>query len=307
MTMDGFTATNATITGTITAETGKIGGFTISGNGLTHIVGQNDMYNHRYSDMGYIICRNDYYGRCAGIGANVLPASSGTSAVARFENEDTYGIWGAQFGRNISTNYAVIVSAKNSTTDNAAIAINGGHIQGLAIKTQIIGYDTFRQSTNPSSSDQTKTVSLARTVNAVIVSTQYYWIDTAHDNEKHTYTRDVNVNLPTMNHYDDGHMIWIKRGSNDDNTVKIIAGGSYHEEYNESTGNYVNKYYPTYLLTENPAEDEIFLDDIERTEYTGMDREGHSMCLIYIRDLMVTMNNTTYKGAWVEWKNPRYY
>ena len=121
VTMDGFTATNATITGKVTASEGKIGGFTLSGNGLTHIVSQSDM--SQSSNMGYIICRNDYYGRFAGIGANVLPATAGnTTAVGRFENTDTHGWW--------SSNIALLLRAANGTYNYAFVGEGNGVLNG---------------------------------------------------------------------------------------------------------------------------------------------------------------------------------
>ena len=288
VTMDGFTATSATITGTVTADTGKIGGFTISNNGLTHIVSDSDI-NSSYN-MGYIICRNDYHSRFAGIGANVLPASTGASAVARFENNDDTETW---FGTNI----AAIVSAKNAFTDNIALSILGGNVQGFALKTQIIGLDTISQSTEPTNSD--KSVTIARTVGVVYASTQWYWNNTSKSPaEKNTKTRNLNITLPTMRHEDDGHMVWVKRGSNDGSTLRIYSGGSYHKEYNSSTGKYEDKYYTTYLITEN---------DIEETYNTKFDKEGYAALYVYFRDLTVTMNNVTYKGAWIEFRNPRYW
>ena len=101
-----------------------------------------------------------------------------------------------------------------------------------------------------------------------------------------------------MKHEDDGHVIFIKRGSNDGSTLRIYAGGSYHKEYNSSTGKYDDKYYPTYLVTEN---------DIEETSTTKFDKEGYGALYVYIRDLTLVMNNVTYKGAWMEFRNPRYW
>ena len=286
-------ATGAVINGRIeathiTADVGTIAGFTLSGNGLTHIVSDSDISSSY--NMGYIICRNDYHSRFAGIGANVLPASTGASAVARFENNDDTETW---FGTNI----AAIVSAKNAFTDNVALSILGGNVQGFALKTQIIGLDTISQSTEPTNSD--KSVTIARTVGVVYASTQWYWNNTSKSPaEKNTRTRNLNITLPTMRHEDDGHMVWIKRGSNDNSTLRIYSGGSYHKEYNSSTGKYEDKYYTTYLITEN---------DIEETYNTKFDKEGYAALYVYFRDLTVTMNNVTYKGAWVEFRNPRYW
>ena len=74
VTAQGGTYTNITAVN-ITANSGEIGGFSLSSNGLTNISTESGNMN-----MSYVICRNDYFGRFAGIGANILPASSGTAA-----------------------------------------------------------------------------------------------------------------------------------------------------------------------------------------------------------------------------------
>lgn len=117
-------ATGAQINGSIDAtdikaNSGKIAGFTLSGDGLTNIVSQSDM--SQSNNMGYIICRNDYYGRFAGIGANVLPATSGlVSAVARFENTDSHSWY--------STNIALLLRAENGQNNSFAFAGTGNGV-----------------------------------------------------------------------------------------------------------------------------------------------------------------------------------
>lgn len=72
------TMKNTTVTGTINATAGKIGGMKVSGNGLT---------NEGFNNDAYIILRNDTTKTFAGIGGAMLPATSGgVQAVARFEN-----------------------------------------------------------------------------------------------------------------------------------------------------------------------------------------------------------------------------
>jgi hypothetical protein len=126
-----FHCANADISGTVTATDGKIGGFYIIGNSLINTGFDND---------ATVIFRNDTYGTFAGIGGNVLPASSGIRAVARFENYDTTDQWG------ISQNIALIVGAKNSSNLNYAICIEGGMISGFATKTvQVTSNTTLTQ------------------------------------------------------------------------------------------------------------------------------------------------------------------
>jgi len=113
----------ANVSGTINATSGKIAGFSISGNGLV---------NTGFNNDAYVIFRNDTYNTFAGIGGNVLPTSSGMRAVARFENHDKTNQWGLGY------NVAVIMSAKNSDY-NLAFAGNGngflaGYIAGYGFQ-----------------------------------------------------------------------------------------------------------------------------------------------------------------------------
>lgn len=151
--------------GRIVASQTQIAGFKISGNGLT-----NDPFNND----AYIIFRNDQQGAFAGVGGNVLPASSGARAVARFENHDNDDMWG------LGVNYGVLVSARNGG-ENRAIQIDGGTLTGLALRNTIIN-----------SKETSKT--LGRYDGHVICIN----------------TQECNITLPTMQLYDSGHVIRIK-------------------------------------------------------------------------------------------------
>ncbi|GHT09178.1 hypothetical protein FACS189426_06790 [Bacteroidia bacterium] len=132
-----FVATNATITGLInatsgsftgkiTADSGKIGGFTIQGNGLTNTPFTQD-------NEAYIIFRNDYKNIFSGIGTNVLPATSGIAATARFENRDATGYIGS---RNIAAYFAATAGTYNNAIFAAAgdiVAANGYNISNKII------------------------------------------------------------------------------------------------------------------------------------------------------------------------------
>lgn len=107
---------NLTVIGEITATSGQIAGFYISGTGLV---------NTGFTNDAYIIFRNDNHACFAGIGGNVLPASSGQRAVARFENEDKNDWWG--LGKNI----AVYLSAKNADMNYAFCGIGNGVLNGF--------------------------------------------------------------------------------------------------------------------------------------------------------------------------------
>lgn len=119
VTMDGFTATNATITGKVTASSGKIGGFKISGNGLTN---END--NGTFTNDAYIILRNDSHRCFVGIGPNVMPSYSTARALARYEIEDNDDWFGG--GANI----ALVLRAKNNTRNYAFLGEGNGVLNG---------------------------------------------------------------------------------------------------------------------------------------------------------------------------------
>ncbi|GHT62757.1 hypothetical protein FACS189451_07870 [Bacteroidia bacterium] len=110
-------AVNAKLSGQITATSGKIGGFTISGSGLTNTPFGAD-------NDAYIIFRDDPHKVFAGIGTNVLPESSGTTAAARFENCDDTGFY--------QTNIAAYFRASGGSF-NSAIYIAAGFISGFAV------------------------------------------------------------------------------------------------------------------------------------------------------------------------------
>ncbi|WP_195393063.1 hypothetical protein [Parabacteroides distasonis] len=93
----------------------KIAGFSVSGNGLTNTPFDND---------AYVIFRNDYYKCFAGIGGNILPASSGLRSVARFENEDSRDQWG------LKRNIAALFSAKNGRYNHAFLGSGNGNLDG---------------------------------------------------------------------------------------------------------------------------------------------------------------------------------
>ena len=261
-----------------TNGTTHIGGFVVSGSGLTN--------GPDFSNDAYIIFRNDAHGCFAGIGGNVLPSPSGARGVARFENYDDSDWWG------LGHNYALLVGARGAA-DNSAIAISGGYVSGLALKTQVIGHDSITQTTAPT----TKSVTIARDVNSVYVSTHFNW----RANSSKSYeskTREIRLTLPDMQPYDNGHVLFIKRGSNNGNYVRVIPGWSYRREYNSSTMKWETKSGRSYIIYDNES----------YATYSSpltIESCGDAMCFIYHRELQVTISNVTYYGAWVQHKFPR--
>ena len=261
-----------------TNGTTHIGGFVVSGSGLTN--------GPDFSNDAYIIFHNDAHGCFAGIGGNVLPSTSGARGVARFENYDDSDWWG------LGHNYALLVGARGAA-DNSAIAISGGYVSGLALKTQVIGHDSITQTTAPT----TKSVTIARDVNSVYVSTHFNW----RANSSKSYeskTREIRLTLPDMQPYDNGHVLFIKRGSNNGNYVRVIPGWSYRREYNSSTMKWETKSGRSYIIYDNES----------YATYSSpltIESCGDAMCFIYHRELQVTISNVTYYGAWVQHKFPR--
>lgn len=261
-----------------TDGTTRIAGFTVSGNGLI---------NSGFNNDAYVIFRNDTHKTFAGIGGNVLPSSTGLRAVARFENHDEEDFW------YMGANYAMLVSAQGGR-ENVAIQFNGGSLSCLAIKTQIIGHDNVVQSTAPT----TKYVTLDRNVASVYVSTQFNWKASSSETSYTSKTRNVYLTLPTMDVYDDGHVIKIKRGSNDGSWVYVSPGGSYRMVYNSSTGKYVRTYGTSYIMYNNASYGTT-------TDKLGIESEGDAMEFVYHRDLQIKIGNVTYYGCWIQYKHPR--
>lgn len=194
-------AKNGKFTGMVNASEGKIAGFTISGNGLT-----NQGNDGRFSNDAYIIFRNDAHGCFAGIGGNILPASTGVRGVARFENEDESDQWG--LGRN----YGIIASARGADT-NVALAILGGCISGLAVRTL--------------------STSISQTISRDVVSVACL------------NKEEITLTLPEMQPYDDGHVVKIKNLNG--SKVNIKPGKCWVKEYNDSTMRMELKQYNTYI------------------------------------------------------------
>lgn len=267
--------------------TTHIGGFVVGGNGLTN---RND--DGTFTNDAYIIFRNDPHKCFAGIGGNILPASSGARGVARFENYDESDWWG------LGHNYALLVGARGAA-DNSAIAISGGYVSGLALKTEVIGHDSITQSTAPT----VKSVTIGRDVNSVYVSTHFNWRAKATETDGtavayQSKTWEVKLTLPDMQPYDNGHVLFIKRGTNNGNYVRVIPGWSYRREFNSSTLKWEVKSGRSYIIYDNESY-------ATPSSPLTLQSCGDAMCLIYHREIRVTINNVTYYGAWVQHKFPR--
>lgn len=294
-------AENGTFSGQIEAKKGHIGIFSISENRIgvdEVVVGADGNLTFRDDNKGLFLYdfmigfNNEGRNRQAILGTwNNL----GTPILCRLIDET----------KSLFSKYGLVVNIRDSFTDNVAIDIAGGHIQGMAVKTQVYGYESITLKDRP-----TKEVSctLSHGVGAVLVSSQYYWRDREYDDsgkEKDfsTYTRDRYITLPEVHSCDDGHMVWIKRGSNDGNTVRIIPGTYYRTvPTGQAFGDVITEEKcNSYLVTDN---------DIERTDWLDIASEGDAMCFVFFAEFKIRHkeSNGTYKdyyGAWVQWKNPR--
>ncbi len=281
-----MTAANATISGTVTATSGMIGGFRIDGNSLTNMDDDG-----KFTNDASIVFRNDTHDCFAGIGGNVLPASSGVRAVARFENYDTTDWW------SLGANYAMIVGARGAS-ENIAIDIGGGCVSRLAYRTQIIGYKYYTQTTAPTA----VTENIKPTTVALYVTTLHFWRAKAMENgaevEFQSRTYDVNCNMPEMFEHDDGHTIKIKRGKNNGNKVYLIPGKSHYTTTELVNGTYqkVSREGKTCFLIDKGT---------YVTDRLPVQSEMDAMELVYFRDLVVTINDVVYHGIWIEFKHPR--
>lgn len=153
--------------GSMEAIAGKIAGMKISGDGLT---------NEGFDNDAYIVLRNDTHKVFAGIGGNVLPASTGTRAVARFTNEES----GKYYG---DINYSIVCGAKGAVTNVALDMTLGGYITGLRIKNARLssGGSSYRSP-----------VAIPKGTNSVILGGSGYY------------------QLPTMSKEDDGYVVFIR-------------------------------------------------------------------------------------------------
>ena len=209
--------------------------------------------------------------------------------------------------QDMTGRYGAVISVRGSITQNSALEIGGGHVAGFNTKTFVSAFGYVTQTTAPTRLN----VNIDRTIGSAYISTQYNWRAKSTDSngkkvEYQTKTRDVYVYLPEMNHYDDGHVIHIKRGTNSSNGVYIVPGKSKNLVYklyaNGYEGYYTTETGNTYILYDNNSY-------ATNSDPLKIESEGDAMTFVYFKDLQlsVTENNitTTYKGCWVQWKNPR--
>ena len=227
------------ITGNVNANSGKIAGLEIQGNGLT---------NEGLNNDAYIILRNDTNGTFAGIGN--METTSAATFVGMLQNHRSKDAL-------YSANYALLVSARNAYY-NEAINISGGCVSGFAMRNSVIKLSTKLERND---------------YNVICVN-----------------TTDITVTLPSMDVYDDGHVVRIKNLS----SKKVNIKATYSRTWDGTSIRY-SMPYMTYDRGTTVSGS------------TGMTLEstGDSCEFVWVRDLYVSIGGSTYYGAWVQYKFPR--
>lgn len=111
----------------VSFQSGFIGGFRVSGNGIISQIGENSFDND-----AYIRLKNTSEDTEAAIGGNVVSPSTGRKLLARFVNEND------KLSRYSSLpNECFEIGAKGAI-DNIALSIDGGCIEGLAYRTYTV-------------------------------------------------------------------------------------------------------------------------------------------------------------------------
>lgn len=190
------------------------------------------------------------------------------------------------------------VAVTGSLYDNVAIEMGGGYISGLNYKVKLIGFDRITATEAGGKPPTQHNVSIDRTIVCIHVSTLIYWReygDRDDDSKFVEKSRIVNITFPDMKHCDDGHVLMIKRGIENNGIVYLIPGTAHYKKQNLSGG-----------YTEETGKTCFLVDSCTYvTDKMAVQSEGDAMQFVYFRDWTHTENNIEYRGVWVQWKNPR--
>lgn len=204
--------------------------------------------------------------------------------------------------RDMMPRYGGIVGVQGSADENVAMEYIGGWLSGVNFKNIICGFRHYAYSSSQPTMPTYKDYEIDRTVNCIYATTKCYW--KAKDaKEESDANQWVNIKLPELKWYDDGHEILIKRGLCSDNKVNIQARRFCNLEVNYSDygkPSYEEVWYDTILLIGRGT----YVTEVE------LGSEMDSVCLRFFKDLSVTITNgdgtkKNYRGVWVEFKHPR--
>ena len=155
---------------------------------------------------------------------------------------------------NIAVNYALLLSARG-VLDARALAFEGGSVCGLAMRNTLAG----------------SSLTLTRyDYNVVCVNSS-----------------TITLTLPTMQLYDDGHVIRIRQMNTA--TVKVQASSCY-------TYNGTSTRYSAPLIQFSSGE------NITPGNALTSAGQGYAIELVWVRDITKTIGSTTYYGSWVMYR-----
>lgn len=145
---------------------------------------------------------------------------------------------------------------------------------------------------------------LTKYMNAVLVNTQFSYRAKATDDYT-TYSRDRYITLPEMTDADDGHVLMIKRGKGGNSVY--VCPGKYKKLVSSSSGfsvTYSTETNDTFML----VNDQQYIADAN----LKLGSESDAMTFVFFKSLQYTVydkkysgGSKTFKGCWVQWKNPR--
>ena len=243
-------AENATIKGEVNATSGTFNNVSFqSGHiGGFRVSGSgiiNQIGESSFDNDAYIRLKNTSEDTEAAIGGNVVPPSTGRKLLARFVNEND------KLSQYSSLpNECFEIGAKGAI-DNVALSIDGGCIEGLA-------YRTYTVSSNSTSN-------IPKNVTEVLC----------------TNTQIINVYLPSLDVYDDGHV------------VRVTRTGSEFWLYPFDC-NTLNSYEPVYGRT-------LIYHEGNYYSYSNpiSIQSWHTCELVWHRDFSKTINGVKYRGLWI--------
>lgn len=289
----------ANVSGTINATSGKIGNFKINGGYL----GLTDGLSNTNND-GMWLTDDEIGFNNNGRQVVVGPFSSlGYDYLGWFKDNDS---------NSLMSKTGVVIDVSGSIDRNIAIKLQGGCISGLAIHTQSLGLEeiansSFQQMYKGAQTNLDKIPvynTLTKYMNAVLVNTQFSYRAKTTDDYT-TYSRDRYITLPEMTDADDGHVLMIKRGRGGNSVY--VCPGKYKKLVSSSSG-----FSVTYFTETN---DTFML--VNEQEYIAdanlkIGSESDAMTFVFFKSLQYTVydkkysgGSKTFKGCWVQWKNPR--
>lgn len=212
----------------------------------------NSLTNINGNNDAGVYLRNSTEGTFAAMGGNVVPSVGGFTMIADFENTKRYDLTDIS-----SINYGLKLLAQNART-NIALTIDGGCVQGFAMRNTFINTGVTSRT-------------LTRNDYNVICNN----------------TGECTITLPSMQLYDDGHVVRIKRLNGN-----VLVKTSYCYVIDPET--YTSKYVrPIIIYSDSQAVTGSSSNNLT------MNTKGDGTELVWVRDYIGTVNGTTYYGAWI--------